>query len=178
MMLNPNAAPPAPAAQVWDPIVTALRGELEEYGGLMQLFDEQQRKIFAHDAEAVAELVVQVEAQVNSTRERRAIRTRLVRDFAKAHGRDTGSSLRQLRPEFPQEMRPLLGALIEEINRLVQRARQRHRQNQMLLGRLIDLHRQLIPALGARDFTKTYSREGQVAISIASAGPTTYRATG
>ena len=44
-------APPAPAKThsagppAWDPIVNALRDELGEYGGLVRLYDEQQKQI-------------------------------------------------------------------------------------------------------------------------------------
>jgi hypothetical protein len=181
MIMNTTSAPaliPAGPLPSWDPIVTALREELGEYGRMMGLFDEQQRKIFAHDADGVSEVVVRLEAQSGAVRERRAVRTRLVRDFARVHGRDTASTLRQLLPEFPGDVQPLLEALIDEINHLVQRARQRHRQNQMLLSRLIELHRQVIPALGAQPFTKTYSNRGQVAIAVAGGSSATYRATG
>ena len=175
-------APPAPAKThsagppTWDPVVNALRDELEEYGGLVRLYDEQQKQIFAHDAEAVTDLVPLLEQQAEAARLRRLERERAVRAFAATRGRTSGSSLREMLPEFPHDVRPLLQALIDEINELARRIRKRGHQNQMLLGRLVELHRELLPALG-RSVVRTYSNRGQVALNTS--GPTAvYRATG
>jgi len=179
MMLAPSAPSRTPAADKpsWDPIVVALRDELEEYGGLIRLFDEQQQKIFARDAAGVTEVVHELEVQTNVARGTRQVRERVVRAFAEKRGQVAGSSLREMLSEFPVDVRPLLTALIEEINDLVRRIRKRGRQNQMLLGRLIDLHRELLPALG-RPVTRTYSSRGEVAVRTAGSSTTTYRATG
>ena len=168
---NPTAAP------AWSPVVDALRSELAEYGGLMRLFDEQQKKIFALDAEAVAGFVPQLDQQAELARGRREEREQAVRRYAAARGCPTDRPLRALLPEFPSEVRPLLEALIDEINHLLHRTKQRTRQNQMMLSRLVELHRELVPALRPQSFTKTYSRQGQVAVATIAAGPT-YRATG
>jgi flagellar biosynthesis/type III secretory pathway chaperone len=161
----------------WSPLVDALRSELAEYGGLLQLIDGQQKRIFALDSAAVSEFVPQIEAQTELARDRRNERESLVRDFATAHGQPADRSLRQLLPSFPADIRPLLEALIDEINHLLLRTKQRNRQNQLMLSRLVDLHRELIPALRPQAFTKTYSRRGQLAVAASSATPT-YRATG
>jgi flagellar biosynthesis/type III secretory pathway chaperone len=170
-------AQPAPVPAAWSPVVDALRSELAEYGGLLQLIDGQQKRIFALDSAGVSEFVPQLEQQTEIARDRRNERTALVRRFALEHGQPADRSLRQLIPSFPAEVRPLLEALSEEINRLLVRTKQRMRQNQMLLARLVELHRDLIPALRPQSFTKTYSRRGQMAVSTA-ATESTYRATG
>lgn len=162
----------APAVQPWDPIVTALRAELEEYGGLLQLFEEQQRLIFTRDSEGVSALAPQLEQQAVTVRQRRAQREKLVREFGVAHGRPAESSLRQLLPLFPIDLRPLLDALIDEVNHLVTRSRQRARQNRLLLARLVEMHQSLLPALRPNAYTKTYSRRGQLAVSGAGTSPT------
>lgn len=172
MIANPNLAPSRPAAQPWDPIVEALRGELAEYGGLLRLFEEQQGKIFARESEGVAALAPLLEEQAATVRTLRHRREKLVRDFAAAHAKPAGSSLRQLLPEFPVDVRPLLEALIDEVNHLVHRARQRSRQNRLLLARLVELHQALLPTLKPQAFTKTYSRRGTLAVSAAGVGPT------
>ncbi len=169
--------PTAAGIPAWTPVVEALRSELAEYGGLLQLFDEQQKKIFALDSEAVAGFVPLLEEQADLVRSCREERETIVRRFATAHGCPTDRSLRQLLPEFPAEVRPLLEALIEEINHLLQRTKQRTRQNQMMLSRLVELHRELVPALRPQAFTKTYSRRGQLAVAASTVAPT-YRATG
>lgn len=176
MILTETPTTPA-EAPVWETVVEALRGELAEYGGLLRLFDEQQKKLFALDATAVSEFVPLIEEQAETAKERRNEREATVRAFAAGRGRAGDRSLRQLLPEFPEAVRPLLQALIDEINHLLHRTRQRSRQNQMMLARLVELHHELVPALRPQAFTKTYSRMGQVAVSAVGTGPT-YRATG
>lgn len=164
-------------AQPWDAIVDALRNELAEYGGLCGLCDEQQNKILARDADGVSALASLMEAQAGTARERRTARESAVRQFAASRGRPAGSTLRQLLPDFPEHVRPLLDALIHEVNHLVHRARQRTRQNQMMLARLVELHQLLVPSLQPQAFTKTYSRRGQLAVA-GTGGTPSYRATG
>ncbi len=170
-------APPTAAPAAWTPVVEALRSELAEYGGLLQLIDGQQKRLFALDSAGVAEFVPQLEQQAALAHDRRAERQTLVRQYAVAHGQPADRPLRQLLPCFPGEVRPLLEALIDEVNHLLSRTRQRTRQNQLMLSRLVELHRELIPGLRPQSFTKTYSRRGQVAVSVAASEPT-YRATG
>ncbi len=176
-MILTDMAPASTEAPAWEAVVDALRDELAEYGELLRLFDDQQKRIFALDAGGVSEYVPQLEQQAEVARGRRHDRESVVRAFASGRGRPGDRSLRQLLPEFPTEVRPLVEALIDEINRLLNRTRQRTRQNQMMLSRLVELHHELVPALRPQAFTKTYSRLGQVAVSAVGTGPT-YRATG
>jgi flagellar biosynthesis/type III secretory pathway chaperone len=177
MIVAEPSAPAAAGAPAWTPIVDALRNELAEYGGLLQLIDGQQKKIFALDSVGVSEFVPQLEEQAGTAREKRTARESIVRQYAHEHGQQGEPTLRQLLPSFPAEVRPLLEALIDEINHLLQRTKKRTRQNQLLLSRLVEFHRELIPSLRPQAFTKTYSRHGQVSVNASAASPT-YRAIG
>lgn len=161
----------------WEPIVAALRDELEEYGGLLRLFDQQQEKIFARDAEGVTEIVDAITAQSALASDRRTTRERAVAAAARALGRPANSSLRQLLDAFPDDVRPLLEALIDEVNNLLHRSRRRLQQNQLLLGRLVEVHREVLPGARPGAFTKTYSPRGQLGVSASGVGPT-FQATG
>ena len=161
----------------WSPVVDALRSELAEYGGLLRLFEEQQDRILALDASAVADYVPKLEQQAAAARYCRNTREDAVRGYATSHGCPADRTLRQLLTEFPVDVRPLLEALIDEINHLISRTKKRTHQNQLMLARLVEFHRELVPALRPQSFTKTYSRHGQVSVSTSAATPT-YRATG
>jgi hypothetical protein len=161
----------------WSLVVDALRSELAEYGGLLRLFEEQQDRILALDATAVADYVPKLEQQAAAARYYRNTREDAVRGYATAHGCPADRTLRQLLPEFPVDVRPLLEALIDEINHLISRTKKRTHQNQLMLARLVEFHRELVPTLRPQSFTKTYSRHGQVSVSTSAATPT-YRATG
>lgn len=158
-------------------IAELLRAELQEYGGLLQLFDEQQAKIIVRDSDAVAAIAQQIEGDAATASARRSAREKAVRILAGTLGREATASLGRLIDFLPAERRPQLEALIEETSRMVRAVRQRARQNQMLLARMLELHRTILPTMRPNDFTQTYSQQGRmhVGASLAGAG---YRAAG
>jgi flagellar biosynthesis/type III secretory pathway chaperone len=152
----------------WESITECLRNELQEYGALLSLFEDQQSNLFRRDADAVLALVSSIEEQARVTHSLRERREDSVRAFALEHGHSGETSLRQLLPHFPIEVRPLIEALTDEINHLIHRIRRDARQNQMLLSRTVELHEEALRVLRPGSMTKTYSRHGQVSLG---AGP-------
>ena len=157
----------------WESIAQSLRDELQEYGGLLSLFEEQQGALFRRDSAGVLASVSLIEQQAQAAAGKRQRREQLVRDFARANGQPPLSTLRSLLPCFPAEVRPMLEALIDEVNRLVHRARRHARQNSLLLQRAIELHQEALRVLRPESFTKTYSARGQVSVATATAAPAT-----
>jgi flagellar biosynthesis/type III secretory pathway chaperone len=149
----------------WETIATCLRDELQEYGGLLGLFEEQQGALYRRDSSAVLATVSSIEEQARQASRKRLHRERAVREFAAAQGRSTDVTLRQLLPCFPEEVRPMLEALIDEVNRLVHRARRGIRQNALLLQRAVEMHQEALRILRPDAFTKTYSPHGQVSVA-------------
>lgn len=152
----------------WELIAHSLRDELQEYGGLLSLFEEQQGALFRRDATGVLATVTAIEEHARSAAGKRVRREQLVRDFALASGRNADATLRSLLDCFPAEVRPMIEALIDEVNRLVHRARKGVRQNTALLQRAIELHQEALRTLKPEAFTKTYSQRGQVSLNTAS----------
>ena len=144
-----------------DPIVTALQDELQEYGGLLHLFQQQQQFVLRHDPEGFLSLTGGVEEQIQRSTEKRLERERLVREAALQAGVEPDSTLMALLPFFPEVCRPLLIALVEEINDLLHRTRRRLRQNHMLLGQCLELARQMVGMSQPEISTKTYNARGQ-----------------
>ena len=70
----------------WETIATCLRDELQEYGGLLGLFEEQQGALYRRDASAVLAIVTTIEEQARQATKQRLQRERVVREFAAAHG--------------------------------------------------------------------------------------------
>lgn len=156
---------------MWESIAQSLRDELQEYGGLLNLFEEQQGALFRRDSAGVLASVSSIEQQAQAAASRRQRREQLVRDFARSQGRPAVSTLRSLLPYFPKEVRPMLEALIDEVNRLVHRARRHARQNSILLQKAIELHQEALRVLRPESFTKTYSAKGQVSVAATSSAP-------
>ena len=155
--LDESAAAPNPHEQIID----ALRAELQEYGGLLNLFDEQQDAILNRKADAVGEVEIIIEAQLATLRARRSRRESLVAALA------PDATLLQVILHFPQPMRPLVEALATEVNRLIARVRRRAQQNQMLLARTIEVTQELCEKLQPGTVTRTYAQDGKMKIKAA-----------
>ncbi len=151
----------------WEILVEHLRAELQAYGGLLQLFTEQQDNLLRGDPDAVLSYAHEIEAQVRVTSELRERREQSVRFFAESHGQPADSTLRPLLPLFSEEVRPLLSALIDEVNHLIRRVRRGARRNHEILSRAVQIHQETLRTLRPAAFSKTYSHHGEVSISTA-----------
>ena len=70
-------------------------------------------------------------------------------------------------PIFSEEVRPLLSALIDEVNHLIRRVRRGARRNHEILSRAVQIHQETLRTLRPAAFSKTYSHHGEVSISTA-----------
>jgi flagellar biosynthesis/type III secretory pathway chaperone len=155
----------------WQLIADALRQEIAEYGGLLHLFEQQQHFLFRRDADAVLRLSTEIEAHVAALHECRRNREAAVAAFATANAQSPASTLRSLLPFFAAEVRPLLEALISEINVLIHRVRRVSRHNHSLLARSVETQQQLLRSLRPDSFTQTYAPNGRMALSAARPAP-------
>jgi|SRR5690606_6599926 len=160
----------------FNPLVAELREELAGYGGLLNLFDEQQNHLWQRDAIRVMDTAHAIEQLAASTAAHRAARECWVRDYAVARGQSPNATLRQLLPLFPSDLQLLLDALIREINHLIRRVRRRASQNQTVFARALELQREAVDALRPGSVTRTYAPTGRVATSPEPVG--TLRAAG
>lgn len=151
----------------WHRIAECLRTELAEYGGLLRLFEAQQRSLFERDPEAVLRRAHEIEAQARALGECRAHREEMVASFAVSLGCAPNSTLRSLLPKIEPVARPLLEALINEVNLLLHRVRRTSRHNHMLLSHALELHQETLLQLQPNAFTRTYSPAGRVSMTTA-----------
>jgi flagellar biosynthesis/type III secretory pathway chaperone len=161
----------------WQIIAESLRAEIGEYGGLLHLFEEQQRQLFARDADAVLHLSESIQAHVGGLHDTRRTREQRVAALARAVGQPDDSSLRSLLPFLAPEARPLLEALIGEINLLVHRTRRVSRHNHSLLKHAMESRQQLLRVLRPDGFVQTYGAQGRLA-AVAAVPVATLHAAG
>lgn len=159
----------------WETITESLRNELQEYGALLGLFEDQQVNLLRRDATAVLDLANAIEEQVQTTQACRDRREQATLLFASENGQAPTASLRQLLKFFPSEVQPLMQALIDEINHLIHRIRRGARQNQVLLSRTVEAHEEALRSLRPDLYPKTYSRRGSLG---ANAGAHSLQAAG
>ena len=74
-------------------------------------------------------------------------------------------TLRALLPLVAAEARPLLAALIAEINHLVHRVRRSMALNQRLLACTVECQQEFMRRVWPAAFTKTYAADGRVSVS-------------
>jgi flagellar biosynthesis/type III secretory pathway chaperone len=143
-------------------IVTALQNELQEYGGLLHLFDRQQKCIVHQDPTGFLDINVDVDEQIAKLTHIREEREELVRQTALAIGKPAEITLSTLTHNFQPEHQPLLRALIDEINDLITRTQRRTRQNRMLLAQCVESARQLLGVRNPGAMPGTYGAHGQI----------------
>jgi flagellar biosynthesis/type III secretory pathway chaperone len=161
----------------WESIAECLRAELADYGGLLQLFEEKQRRIFDRDADNVLRLSNEIDEVARSVGGCRSRREQAVAAFAAANGQPATTTLHAMLPLIEADARPLLDALITEVNTLLQRVRRVSRQNHTLLSRTVELHQETLQQLQPHAFTKTYSPDGHFSVAAAYP-PSSLRFTG
>jgi flagellar biosynthesis/type III secretory pathway chaperone len=149
----------------WEILADNLRSELQAYGGLLQLFSAQQENLLRGDPDAVLSYAHEIEAQLRVTADVREHRENFVRAFAESNAQPADTSLRKLLGFFPEQVRPMLGALIDEINHLIRRVRRGVQRNHQILTRVVQLQQDTIRTLRPSSFTQTYSTNGSVCIT-------------
>ncbi len=164
-------------SRAWETIADCLRLELADYGGLLHLFEEQQRSLFERRAEDVLELSTAIEAQARELGTNRTRREQLVAEFAIAQGLPSTTTLRALLPMIEADARPLLEALIDEVNHLLHRVRRTSRHNHTLLASAVQVHQESLQQLRPQAFTRTCAPSGRMSVHAA-AGSSTLRAAG
>ena len=145
-------------------LVNALREELTQYGEVLALMQEQQELIINR---AANDLLINLN-RVNEQMERVAI-TRNQREICRqnlvaALGGAEDTTFRQMTEMLPPEVQPLLDALVQEINHMLQNIQRWLKQNHLLLKRSLDLMQTIMKNMfpSAEAAAGTYGRGGQV----------------
>lgn len=149
----------------WEFIAACLREELADYGSLLHLFEQQQQHLFERDASAVVRVGSEIEAQALTLAGARLRREQAVATLAEANGMPASTPLRNLLPCIEADARPLLEALINEVNLLLHRVRRTSRHNHSLLTRAVEVHQETLSVLRPNSFTRTYSPAGRMSVS-------------
>jgi flagellar biosynthesis/type III secretory pathway chaperone len=149
----------------WTIIADSLRAEIAGFGGLLNLFEQQQQSLFARDTESVLRLSSEIEAHTRVMQEHRQRREQIVAEFALANSQPARATLRSLLPFIAEEARPLIEALIAEVNVLIHRVRRLTRQNHTLLARTVESQQELMRTLRPDAFVHTYSAAGRKSLT-------------
>lgn len=143
-------------------LIGALREELQQYGEMLARLDDQQQHVFRRAAEAAMQSVPLIQSQssvLNQARESRFTAMKLLCGNLRL---PENASFKEVVPQLPTNYRPLVEALVNENNELLQRIHQRARQNHILLTRTVESMQHVINSLGIHRATPVYNDDGNV----------------
>jgi flagellar biosynthesis/type III secretory pathway chaperone len=143
-----------------EPLITALREELQHYGEMLALLDRQQEQVKARSATEIFQSISLIQAQAAAIQEARQHRENCRAAAALACRHSANAPFAELIPLLPPDYRPLLRALVDENNQLLGRVRQRARQNHVLLRRSVELMQELLRTLFPAPQTSVYNGNG------------------
>jgi hypothetical protein len=135
--------------EILESLINALRDELQQYGEMLALLDQQQESVMSRATDQVLAGSAAIQAQSRVIHLARERRESYRRQLAEAVDKPAGTPFAELLPALPENYRPLLGALV--------RVHQRARQNHLLLSRSLELMQRflssLLPALRPAVYT-------------------------
>ena len=146
----------------WEDLLSLLRDELQEYGGLIGLLSAQQQSILNRRTDSLMELNQSVQTQMEASQILHKRRVGYVSDLAKLYGESKNSSLSEIVDYFPDVTQPMFHSIIDEINNLISQVRGKIEQNQRLLLRLSEVTDQILSVTDPSSQTKTYTRDGNL----------------
>jgi hypothetical protein len=132
-------------------VVEALRNELQQYGEMLALLEVQQEAVSRCGPQPVLTSISAVEAQGASIESARLARETYQRQLSWALGRSELCPFAELFPLLPDSHRPLIQALVQEINQLIERVRIRAEHNHGQLRRALESMDRFIVSLSLPD---------------------------
>lgn len=144
-------------------LIEALRDELQQYGEMLALLDQQQAQVCARVADELLASVTMLQEQGTVMQGARRQREECRAAAAREVGLDAEAPFKELIPRLPSSLRPLLQALVDENNDLLRRVQQRARQNHFLLNRSVELMQNVIGSLVPQARPLTYGHAGTMA---------------
>ena len=132
-------------------LVEALRTELTQYGEMLALLETQQALVTRHGTDAVLDSITAITGQGQAIEAARQQRLCWQRDLAATLSLPGHATFTQLLPRLPDDYRPLVGALVQENNELLQRVRDCARQNHRLMRHSLELMQRFIIMLSPSD---------------------------
>jgi flagellar biosynthesis/type III secretory pathway chaperone len=143
-------------------LLDALRQELQEYGEILALLEQQQASVLARAAEEVLQSVGSIQQQLARIQAARQQRQSCQSEIARQLAQPVDAAFATLIPLLPESYRLPVESLVRENNQLLARVQQRARQNHLLLSRSLQLMQQFINALMPATHPATYGQGGQM----------------
>jgi flagellar biosynthesis/type III secretory pathway chaperone len=158
-------------------LVSALREELKHYGEMLALLEHQQEAVISRVAGDIFESVHAIQIEAEAAGRARKQREECQREVGRHLCMKSEATLSEIQQQLPSDYRPLMEALVQENNQLLQRVQQKARQNHLLLSRSIELMQRFMSTLFPGRETVTY-RDTGVAHTYSMPSKSYYEAVG
>ena len=145
-------------------LIAILREELTQYGEVLALMQEQQELIINRAANELLINLNTVNSQMEQVAQVRQQRELARQQLVDSLGGTEETTFRQMTEMLPAEVQPLIDALVQEINQMLQNVQKWLRQNHILLKRSLDLMQTIMKNMfrSSSAVAGTYGRSGQV----------------
>jgi flagellar biosynthesis/type III secretory pathway chaperone len=143
-------------------LLDALRHELQQYGEILALLDQQREFVMARSGDQVLQSVANINEQTARIQGAREQRLTCQRELAQALGQREDAAFEMLVPLLPESHRFAVSSLVRENNDLLARVQQRARQNHLLLSRSLELMQRFLGALMPGGQPTIYNGEGNL----------------
>ena len=128
-------------------VIEALRNELQQYGEMLALLDHQNELVKVCGADDIIHSIAAINNQSSAIQSARERREAIQRELAGTFQQPPDATFGALVPLMPEHYRPLVGALVQENNELLERVRHRAAENQAMLLRSLELMQRFITTL-------------------------------
>ena len=144
-------------------LIESLREEMTQYGELLALMQEQQELIINRQPQELLANLNEVNGQMEKIAEARQAREQARAALTAQLDATQETTFKQMTSQLPAEYQPLLEALVDEVNALLQNVHKWLRQNHLLLKRSLDLMQGILQNVYPDQASpKTYGRQGVV----------------
>ena len=131
-------------------LIDALRNELQQYGEMLALLEVQREVVGRREPDSVLNSISAVEAQSATIEVAQRTREMHQRQLAWALSSPDNLTFEELLPLLPEQYRPLVTALVQEINQLLARVRHIAEQNRDQLQHSVELMEQFLAGFSTR----------------------------
>jgi hypothetical protein len=145
-----------------DRLISSLRDELQQYGEMLALLEQQQELVMARASDELVRNVAAVNGQSSVIQVARRQRDERRQELAGALNLPAAASFEQILPALPPDYRGLVKALVDENNSLLQRVQERARQNHLMLRRSVELIQGVLRTMFPSDLLTIYDNRGRV----------------
>jgi flagellar biosynthesis/type III secretory pathway chaperone len=142
-------------------LIDALREELQQYGEMLALLEQQRHLVVQRSGGALLENLAAINGQTSVIQVARREREQLQSKLSLSMRLPADARFSSLLPEVQEPYRGLVKTLVDEINQCLRRVQQRARQNHLLLSCSIEMMQRFMATLFPSSSVTTYNQSGK-----------------